>query len=393
VRGALQHFLQGIFGRCGLAMIAMCLLGAAGAAGNGDVSQTQEKLDKLRARMQEVQARLGNEQGQRSEAEKRIEALDREVSALAAKIHGNRQQQAATRKEIERLYRKAQDLRERLAAQKDRVARLAYSTYVMGRQSRLKLFLNQQDPAVINRMLGYHDYIVAARARTVDQINDWASQVAALSREQQSRQDDLRALEKEYQSEQNALEKRREERKTALAAIKSRITSSTDELSRLKANESHLEQVLEALKKYLAEQQSRRVVEGAFRSMKGKLQFPVSGPIVARFGDRRSTGVRWDGIMFRPRDGAEVRAIFDGRVVYADWLRGFGLLLIIDHGDGFMSLYSHNDSLYKQVGDWVGAGEVIATVGTSGGLDEPGLYFEIRHDGEPQNPLSWCQRA
>ena len=374
-------------------MIAMCLLGAAGAAGSADVSQTQEKLDKLRARMQEVQVRLEHEQGQRSEAEKRIEALDREVSAMAAKIHGNQQQQAATRKEIERLDHKAQDLRERLAAQKDRVARLAYSTYVMGRQSRLKLFLNQKDPAVINRMLGYHDYIVAARARTVDQINDWASQVAALSREQQSRQDELRALEMEYQSGQNALENRREERKTALAAVKSRITSSTDELSRLKANESHLEQVLEALKKYLAEQQSRRVVEGAFRSMKGKLRFPVAGPIVAHFGDQRSTGVRWDGIMFRPRDGAEVRAIFDGRVVYADWLRGFGLLLIIDHGDGFMSLYSHNDSLYKQVGDWVGAGEVIATVGTSGGLDKPGLYFEIRHDGEPQNPLSWCQRA
>lgn len=379
--------------RCGLVILGMCLLGAALAAGQSDVSQTQDKLDKLRARMQEVQTRLEHERGKRSEAEKRIEALDREVADVAAKLHDNGQQQAAVRKDLERLDRRARDLRKRLAEQKERVAHLAYSTYVMGRQSRLKLFLNQQDPAVINRMLGYHDYIVAARASTIDQIKDWTAEAATLSRQQEASQSDLEALEIQYRSEQNALEKRREERKTALAAIKSRISSSQDELSRLKENESQLERVLEELKKYLAEQKSRRVVEGAFRSMKGKLQLPVSAPIDAHFGDRRSTGVRWDGIMLRPPDGAKVRAIFDGRVVYADWLRGFGLLLIIDHGDGFMSLYSHNDSLYKQVGDWVGAGEVIATVGTSGGLDEPGLYFEIRHNGEPQNPLSWCRRA
>ncbi|MGA8262470.1 MAG: peptidoglycan DD-metalloendopeptidase family protein [Arenicellales bacterium] len=340
-----------------------------------------------------MQSRLDAEQAKRGETEKRIERLDREVAKAAAKAHGTAEKRADAEHEITRLEDKSKRLRQRLAAQKDRVARLAYSAYVMGRQSRLKLFLNQQDPSVINRMLGYHDYVLKARARAIHRINDWASEVASLAEQQAARRSRLQTLEIQYRSEQNALEARRDERKAALAAVNSRIASSRDELSRLKGNEAQLKQVLEQLQEYLANQKSRRVVDGAFRSMKGKLQLPVSAPISAHFGELRSTGVRWDGIMLRPPDGADVKAIFDGRVVFADWLRGFGLLLIIDHGDGFMSLYSHNESLYKQVGDWVTAGEVIATVGTSGGLEKPGLYFEIRHDGEPQDPLSWCRTA
>jgi len=161
----------------------------------------------------------------------------------------------------------------------------------------------------------------------------------------------------------------------------------------LKENEQQLQRLLREIRDYLAARASRTPAEGAFRRMKGKMRLPVSAPIDAGYGQPRETGVRWDGIMFRPDNGADVSAIFEGRVVFADWLRGFGLLLIVDHGDGFMSLYSHNDSLFKQVGDWVETREVIAVVGTSGCLDRPDLYFEIRQDGEPQNPLSWCQKA
>lgn len=363
--------------------------GAAAADEPAGEGETQAELADLRARIEAVQERIEADRSERSDAEKRIETLDRKIADLAVEIRELETQQAAARGEMDRLDRRMAELRDRLTAQKSRVADLAYSTYVMGRQSHLKLFLNQQDPAVINRMMGYHDYILAARARVIGRINGWASEVATLTREQAERQDELDGLAARRQSEQEALQARRGERKEALAAVEARIASSQDELSRLKENEQQLKQIL----KELQGRSTREVAKGAFRRMRGKLRLPVSAPISAKYGQRRATGVAWDGIMFRPHNGQEVSAIFEGRVVFADWLRGFGLLLIIDHGDGFMSLYSHNETLFKQIGDWVDTGEVIATVGTSGGLDKPGLYFEIRQDGEPQNPFSWCQRA
>lgn len=366
---------------------------AAGAAAQDEVSkeQAERELADLRERMQAVQARLREDRGERGDLEARIETLDRGIAGLAADIRRTEQSKAEIRAELARLDDRKQQLRRQMTAQKERVAELAYSTYVMGRQSQLKLFLNQQDPAVTSRLLGYHDYIVAARARTIERINGWAAEIEALAGEQEAKQGELAELEARLRSEQQTLQARRGERKIALAALNERIAASENELARLRENESRLSEVIEEIEEHLAARSSRGTAAGAFREMKGKLRLPVSAPIAAGFGETRNTGVKWDGIMFRPAGGAEVKAIFEGRVVFADWLRGFGLLLIIDHGDGFMSLYSHNESLFKQVGDWVDTEETIAVVGTSGGLDEPGLYFEIRNNGEPQNPLSWCQ--
>jgi len=394
VRAALQYFLRGKTRRgAAAALIAGWI--AAGAAAQPDLSkeQAERELEALRERIEAVQDRLRKDRGERNELEKRVETLDREIAALAADIRGTEREQSRVRGELEHLERREQALRRQIAAHRERVAELAYSTYVMGRQSQLKLFLNQQNPAVVNRMLGYHDYIVAARARVIERINGWAAEIEALGEEKKARRDELDELEAEYRAEQEALQARRAERETALAALNERIASSQGELARLEENENRLREVIKEIEAYLASRRPRSVTAGAFREMKGRLGLPVSAPIAAGFGEARSTGVRWDGIMFRPDGGTEVQAIYEGRVVFADWLRGFGLLLIIDHGDGFMSLYSHNESLFKQVGDWVDTRETISIVGTSGGLDEPGLYFEIRNNGEPQNPLAWCRKG
>lgn len=367
--------------------------GSDAPSGRPSQAQTREQLEELRARMARVQASLEADRSARSDVENRIEALDREIASLAGNLRRIEREQAALRDEIARLNDRSEELRHKLAAHKETVASLAYSTYVMGRQSHLKLFLNQQDPSVVNRMMGYHDYIVAARSRTIERINAWSAEIAGLAAERRARKNELQSLGEQFLAEQESVQARRRERESALAALDERIAGSKDELVRLKENEARLEQVLEEIQDYLADDEARRLTEGAFREMQGKMKLPVSAPIGSGFGQRRETGVRWDGIMFRPEAGADVNAIFQGQVVFADWLRGFGLLLIVDHGGGYMSLYSHNESLFKQVGDWVDTGEVIATVGTSGGLDRPGLYFEIRHQGEPQNPLSWCQKA
>jgi len=355
--------------------------------------EARQRLEALRERIDGVVEQLAADRGERDRTEARIEALDREIAELATALRRVGRRRDGIEEELARLEQRRGDLRRRLAVQQGIIADLAYSTYVMGRQNHLKLFLSQTDPAAINRMLGYHDYIVAARARAIERINEWASELEAVSVEARERREELDALAAEQRSAKQELESRRSERVQALAALSERIASSGRELERLRENESRLQRVLEELQAHLAEQAPSQEVEGAFREMKGRLRLPVSAPIDAGFGEPRNTGVRWDGVLFRPEAGAEVKSIFRGRVVFADWLRGFGLLLIVDHGDGYMSLYSHNQTLFKRVGDRVATGEVVATVGTSGGLDRPGLYFEIRNDGEPQNPLSWCQRS
>jgi septal ring factor EnvC (AmiA/AmiB activator) len=127
-----------------------------------------------------------------------------------------------------------------------------------------------------------------------------------------------------------------------------------------------------------------------FHSRKGKLRWPARGRLAQRFGAPRSGGLRWRGVMIEAQEGGEVRAVSQGRIAFSDWMRGFGLLLIIDHGDGYMSLYGHNQTLYKEVGEWVDTGEVVALLGASGGRTESGLYFEMRHKGRPINPVHWC---
>jgi septal ring factor EnvC (AmiA/AmiB activator) len=370
-------------------------MAVGGAAAQPEISkeQAERDLEALRDRMESISERLRADRDDRGELERRVADLDQEIARLAAGIRRTERRQVEVRREIENLAERMRGLRENMEAHKERVAELAYSMYVMGRPSRLKLFLNQRDPSVVSRMLGYHEYIVAARARTIERINGWAAELAELSAEQETRQRELEELAAGYRSEQEALQARREERGSALAALNERIAASESELARLKENESRLQGVIQEIEEYLSSQRSHGISEGAFRAMKGKLRLPVSAPVSARFGDTRSTGVKWDGLMLRPPGGADVEAIFEGRVVFADWLRGFGLLLIIDHGDGFMSLYSHNDVLFKGVGDWVDTREVIAAVGNSGGLDRPGLYFEIRNNGEPQDPLSWCRKG
>ena len=202
---------------------------------------------------------------------------------------------------------------------------------------------------------------------------------------------ELTALEAAQLSRREELEVARVERNALLDKIGRRIDSNREELAAARRNAERLERLLRdlrhALPSELPEDLDRR-----FGGMRGRLSLPVRGAISARFGQPRGiSGMPWDGVLVEAEEGSPVYSIFPGRVAFADWLRGFGLLLILDHGDGYMSLYSHNQVLYRQVGEWIDGIEPIAAVGSSGGLKQSGLYFEIRHNGEPRNPLIWCK--
>ena len=189
------------------------------------------------------------------------------------------------------------------------------------------------------------------------------------------------------------MEASRKERKKVVRSLKAEIKSKGQQLDGLLADEQELKSLLQALTEALSDIPAAPGDHKPFAKLKGKLKWPTSGRRLKAYGESRRIGsLRWQGVVIAGKEGQEVKAVSHGRVAYADWLRGYGLLLIIDHGDGYMTLYGHNQSLFREVGDWVEKGEVIAAVGNSGGIDNHALYFEIRKDGKPTDPIRWCRR-
>ncbi|MGH8220007.1 MAG: murein hydrolase activator EnvC family protein [Steroidobacteraceae bacterium] len=261
------------------------------------------------------------------------------------------------------------------------------AAYLIGRSEPLKLLLNQDDPARAGRMLAYYGYFGRARAGEIAQVEADVQRLDALDRKLAGEDERLAALEVERHDELGQLEQSSAARRTALASLKAESRTSTARLERLQRERSGLEDLLRGLKR--AMQAQAPAAHGAFAHLRGRLSWPVSGHLEARFGQMRAGALKWDGELIDTQRGAQVRAVSDGRVIFADWLPGLGLLIIVDHGDGYLSLYGHNERLYEGVGTVVKAGEPIATAGDSGGSPRPALYFEIRKAGRPIDPRPW----
>src|SRR5215469_951764 len=261
------------------------------------------------------------------------------------------------------------------------------AAYLIGRQEPFKLLLNQKDPALAGRMFAYYSYFGRARAGQIRLIEDDVRRLAELDAELEAEDAKLAELEKEQRAHLGDLEQARERRNHVLVSLEAQSRSRAQNLERLRAQQSGLEKLVRELRAAM----ERFPVEGndAFTRLRGKLAWPVSGRLVARFGDSRAGGVRWDGVLVATERGAPVKAVCQGRVIYADWLPGLGLLAIVDHGDGYLSLYGHNERLYKAAGEQVAAGDTIAAAGDSGGSPRPELYFEIRKSGKPVDPRPW----
>ncbi|HED18817.1 MAG TPA: peptidase M23, partial [Gammaproteobacteria bacterium] len=277
-----------------------------------------------------------------------------------------------------------------LQKQRRHIASEARVAYAMGRQQQVKLLLNQEQPSVAGRMLTYFGYFSRARMVQIDSIHATMEALRETEASIQGKTRILGGLHDRRQSASERLREKKQARKQVLVQINSELQNQSGELRRLGENEKQLQKLLASLQELLADIPAE-LSQQPFRSLKGKLHWPARGRLTARFGNRRgSSGLVWQGVMISAPEGTRVRAVSQGRVAFADWMRGFGLLLIIDHGEGYMSLYGHNQALYKEVGEWVDTGEVVATLGTSGGQTRSGLYFELRHNGRPVNPVRWC---
>lgn len=379
--------------RLGLGLLLAVACWAAPAAAQDDVQRQKEaELKAVKERITALNRRLEEMRGTKSRTERELEEHDRRVAGLAREAESTRRQVDATHARLEELRAQQARLQSRDREQTAALARQIRSAYILSRQDPVKILLNQDDPAAVQRALTYHDYINREYRRRIEAVRRRLEELAAVAREIAAEESRLARLLARQQEARARLEAEQAQRRELLARLNRDIASRGEELAHLERNRRQLERLVQELGQALADIPAALDRQQTFKAMKRRLPWPYAGPLIHRYGAERGLGnLRWQGVVLGGRAGDPVRAIHHGRVAFADWLRGFGLLLILDHGDGYMSLYGHNQALLKETGDWVEAGEPVATVGASGGLETPGLYFEIRQNATPLNPNAWCR--
>jgi murein hydrolase activator len=371
-----------------LALLSALSLAAAWTVLAATPQKTEAQLRSLREKIEKITQQVSRD------------ALQRD--RLSADLRGAELSVGQARGELARLGREYAERSERRGtlgadrAQQQRALdgeRLALAgqlraAYLIGREEPLKLLLAARDPLQSGRMFSYYGYFGRARAHEIADIQAHVRRLDALDGELAQQQTELADLRSAQQGQLTQLERSRGERQRVLASLESEARTREQNLARLKSQQADLEQLFQELNRSLRTVPPPDTAT-AFGRLRGLLAWPVAGHVTAAFGDARASGVKWDGLVVATERGAPVKAVSAGRVVYADWLPGLGLLTILDHGEGYLSLYGHNERLYKAAGESVAAGEVIAAAGDSGGRPEPELYFEIRRAGRPIDPRPW----
>ena len=366
----------------GLALIAAASLRA-------DYQEKADELEALRDRIEAIESDLSERRDQRDQVAANLRRLEEDIGAAAARLERLDERIAEAEDRVAGLRADVEAEQQSVEGHRQVLREEIRDAYVSGRQQQLKLLLNQEDPAAVDRLLVYFDYISRARAERIDAALAAMARLRDMQTALEEELHELQALRDDQEAERDHLAERRRDRETVLERVEAAIGDDQDRLERLAEDEQELESLVDDLQAALEDVPDQDLQEAPFADRRGDLPWPVRGELAARFGEERNSGGDWRGLLVRAEMGERVEAVSHGRVVFADWLRGLGLLLIIDHGDGHMTLYGYNQSLYSDVGDWVDAGDVVARVGDSGGRDQPGLYFELRVQGQPEDPMQW----
>jgi septal ring factor EnvC (AmiA/AmiB activator) len=356
-----------------------------------DRRESEAALTAVRKEIKALQDRIARETTRRDEGTRGLRAAEVEIATATrklAEVRANVRAQQTARRDLTQETERAN---RRLAAERAALGRQVRSSYMTGREELFKLLLSQESPAALGRMLVYFDYYNRARSVRIDTVAGELENLATLDQETSRVETELAALETAQAREVAALERSREERRVALADLDGDIRDGAAAVAKLRAEEQRLADLVTRLSELMAG--FPVATDEPFASLKGKLAWPVQGKVAGDYGQPRGTGpVKWSGVLLEASAGTPVRAVYHGRVAFADWLQGLGLLVIVDHGGGYMSLYGHNEALLKESGDWVEPGEPVAQVGDTGGQSRAALYFEIRYNGEPVNPHPWIAR-
>jgi septal ring factor EnvC (AmiA/AmiB activator) len=364
---------------------------AGGSKPEADAKKAEAELQAVKAEIERIARQISTEQVERDRLTRDLKSAELSAGHVRETLSDLKRQRAGHAARRSALASEQRERGAQLEKNRGELAGQMRAAYLIGRQEPLKLLLNQEDPALAGRMFVYYGYFGRARAGQIKLIADDVQRLAELSAELDAEDAELAQLEQQQRAELAHLEHARAQRSQVLAGLEAESRTRAQNLERLRSQQAGLEQLLRELR--TAMERFPLKSNDAFAKLRGKLAWPVSGHLVARFGDARAGGVRWDGVLVATERGAPVKAVCDGRVIYADWLPGLGLLAIVDHGDGYLSLYGHNERLYKAAGEQVAAGEAIAAAGDSGGSGRPELYFEIRKGGKPVDPRPWFRAA
>jgi murein hydrolase activator len=352
-----------------------------------DAQKAESELQSVKSEIDRISKQVSAEQVERDRLTKELRSAELSVGKARESLDSVRHERAERAARRAALAAEKRDAQASIAKGRIALAGQLRAAYLIGHEEPLKLLLNQKDPARAGRMFVYYSYFGRERAEEIHTIEANVTRLDELDTELAAQDAKLAELEKQQKSQLVEVEQARSHRTVVLANLDAESHTRAQSLEKLRSQQAGLEKLLHELREAMA----RYPVDtnSAFGQLRGKLAWPVAGHVVARFGDTRAGGVKWDGLLVATERGAPVKAVYQGRVIYADWLPGLGLLTIVDHGDGYMSLYGHNERLYKAVGEKVAAGDAIAAAGDSGGSNRPELYFEIRKGGKPVDPRPW----
>jgi septal ring factor EnvC (AmiA/AmiB activator) len=385
------------------AVVALLFIAAVSAPAHAG---PKDELKEIRDRIGALRKQLTESESSKAEAADALKDSERAVSETSRKLYQISGQRREVNTALSRMQQRARAVESDIADEQATLGRLLYQQYVGGQSDAVKLVLNGEDPNEIARQLHYLGYVSRARAELLSSLRENLASLDKLTGETRRKSSELHSLQSEETVQMRRLEKEKAQRQQVYVKVSDDIEKSRKQLSTLKRDGERLSQLIERLAREAARKSKpnkkpgKRLANkalpnadtgaGPFRELKGRLRLPVIGELMNRFGgQRQDSGLSWKGLFISAKAGREVKAVAGGRVVYADWLRGFGNLLILDHGDGYMSLYGNNESLLKQVGEEAKAGDTIASAGNSGGNPDSGLYFELRFQGKPFDPIPW----
>ena len=400
-----------------LLLLALPVLAAAGEADN-----KKSELEALRARLQNLQKDYQAAQESKQEVSDGLRQSERAISESTRQLHQMEWQMQSVRHDLQDVRKTAQSIETRIRIQQERLSKALKASYQRGQGDALKLILQGADPNQSARDLHYFAMLSRAQLTLIDSLRADLARLDSLHQTAAEKMKALAQIQQARQVEQRKLIADKRERQRVLQKLSTHIQQQRREIATLKRDEARLTDLVERLARLVVRPPKPRgkpvkvpaateagatgdrpvavntqtpepfQADKPFSGLKGLLHLPVQGELMNRFGaPREESGLSWKGLFIRAASGAVVKAIASGQVVFSDWLRGFGNLIIVDHGEGYMSLYSNNESLYKQVGDAVRPGDAIAAVGNSGGQMDTGLYFEMRHQSRPFNPMIWVK--
>jgi septal ring factor EnvC (AmiA/AmiB activator) len=357
-----------------------------------DKSAREKQLKTLLRKIDKLKQSIDVKEDNKSSYTKQLKSVERKIGKVNQQIRATDKKITAKKSELKALRATRLKHQRQLSQENDYLAEQVYAAFTLGRQERAKLLFSQQNPQALQRNLVYYQYFSNARVALINEVQRNIDKIIATEELIRQAQLDLEQNQKSLGAQIKELKVDLGNRKTIVSSLDKELKQQGGSLSMLQDEATQLQNLIKSIEEIFIDAPESEISQKAFAELKGKLAWPVKGKVKKLFGrNKPQSELRWQGIVIEAPNGRQVKAVSHGRIAFSDWLRGLGNLVIIDHGNSYLSLYGHNESLYKSAGEWVEAGDVISTIGNSGGQNKSGLYFEIRKKGRPQNPTGWCK--